>query len=224
MSAATNLTGTYYIMSVKGTYLTFTDTYPGTNLTTCLLTGIPQQQWELAPSASGAISNPSSNPGYTVKNVKYQTCLLPLIEQSNGVRVTELSTSYLYQFSTDPLITATWHDYDGSPGNDNPVVMFSCCDNNGWWTLQSVPSMSSVSPSSASTTNSVTSSLQTGSSGSTNPVTPSLPTGSSGSSGPSLNTTALTIGLAVGIPVCIIVVIFAVVRERQRRRPHVMGS
>ncbi|KAF9232644.1 hypothetical protein BU15DRAFT_67267 [Melanogaster broomeanus] len=182
MSAATNLTGTYYISSRLGTYLTFTDTNSETNLTTSQYSGTPEQQWVLAP---GMESNASS-PMYTVKNVKYQTYVsyyatnnpgnavgqssLPLNWFVNIVNVSQ--TPSQYQFAVDPLIVSTWRDYLGSVSNGNPVVIAPCCNNviNGYWVLSSVSntsaSMGSASPSSALTTNSATASPQIGSSAS----------------------------------------------------------
>ncbi|KAF9232643.1 hypothetical protein BU15DRAFT_67266 [Melanogaster broomeanus] len=217
MEAATNLTGTYYISSaILGTYLTVTDTNPGTNLTTFQYSGAPEQQWVLAPG-TGSVA---SSTVYAVKNVKYQTYVSytatnnpdnfvgqsssPLnwfVDVANGTQDSQNISLYLHifliahsRFAPDPAFASPW--YIGSANNSNPVIVYGpCCGDYNWWRLwfvsETSASIGTVSPSSALTTNSATASSQTG---------------SSGSSGSSSNNTALIVGLSVGIPLCIVVV------------------
>ncbi|KAF9232647.1 hypothetical protein BU15DRAFT_67270 [Melanogaster broomeanus] len=223
MSAVTNLTGTFYISSIVGTYLTFTGTNSGTNLTnltTFQYSGGPEQQWELAPGTGSSVSSPA----YTVKNVKYQTYAsydatnnpISAVGQSSSpvnwfVNIANVSqTPIQYQFATDPLIGSTWHDYSGLASDNNPVHMWPCCDSNGWWKILAVSdgsaSMGSLGPSSTSTMNSATASPQTGATGS------------------SSNNTALTIGLSVGISVFFLVGFTVLYCKWRRRKAHPMGS
>ncbi|KAF9232652.1 hypothetical protein BU15DRAFT_80995 [Melanogaster broomeanus] len=119
MSAATNLTGTYYISSNAGTYLTFTDTNSGTNLTTFQYSGAPEQQWELAPGTGSGVSSP-----FYIKNVKYQTYVSynatnnpdNFVGQSSSplnwfVNISNVSQSpSQYIFAPDPSFASTWSD------------------------------------------------------------------------------------------------------------------
>ncbi|KAF9232645.1 hypothetical protein BU15DRAFT_80988 [Melanogaster broomeanus] len=135
MSAATTLTGTYYISSRLGTYLTFTDTNSGTNLTTFQYSGAPEQQWVLAPGTGSGVSGTA----YTVKNVQYQTYVsynatnnpanfvgqssLPLNWFVNVSNVSQSPSQYL--FAPDPSFASIWNDADGYTSNNNPVSLES---------------------------------------------------------------------------------------------------
>ncbi|KAF9232648.1 hypothetical protein BU15DRAFT_80991 [Melanogaster broomeanus] len=237
MSAATNLTGTFYISSIVGTYLTFTGTNSGTNLTnltTYQYSGGPEQQWVLAP---GTASNVSST-AYTVKNVKYQTYVSynatsgKAVGQSSSpfdwfVNIVNVSqTPSQYQFAVDPLIVSTWRDYEASASNGNPVnlhslnsrslslliafqvVIWPCCDE----VTRGYWTLASVS-----NTGTGMGSVGPSSALMTNSATPSPQTGSSGTSESSLNSTALIVSLSVVIPVCIVLV-FIAAREWKRAK------
>ncbi|KAF9232655.1 hypothetical protein BU15DRAFT_67277 [Melanogaster broomeanus] len=196
--SVTSLSGTYYILGQTGTYLGLTSNNSATNLTTSHYTGGPEQQWVLAPA-----TGPSSSTVYTVKNVLYQTYVIYNSTQ-NPVNFVGQSSSpydwfveiYLtgYAFAPDPLFETAWNVDNASSGDDNPVIMFSCCD---FWKLTpvSTTSTTSVGPSSSLTT-----------------IAPPSP--STESSGSSSDQTSLTIGLSVGIPVGVIAVVVIIVLIR----------
>ncbi|KIJ59425.1 hypothetical protein HYDPIDRAFT_118520 [Hydnomerulius pinastri MD-312] len=155
-----NITGTYFILGQTGTYLEFTDTSSSTNLTTWHFTGGPEQQWILTPAAGPT----SSTPVYTVKNVKYNTYISYPTTGNPDVYVTQSSAAYDwfvetygngYAFASDPSFGSAWNVDDAYSDDNNPVIMYRCCDT---WTLSAVSATSSSisgSPAPTSPTGSV---------------------------------------------------------------------
>ncbi|KAF9232658.1 hypothetical protein BU15DRAFT_81002 [Melanogaster broomeanus] len=153
--SVTSLSGTYYILGQTGTYLELTDNNLGTNLTTSHYSGSQGQQWILAlatgPSASSTV--------YTVKNVQYQTYITYNVTQNPVHFVGQRSSPYYwfvetyqtgYAFSADSSFDYSWNVNNGYSSDNNPVILWACCE---FWVLSPVSTANSSTSSTGSSSN-----------------------------------------------------------------------
>ncbi|KAH7888227.1 hypothetical protein F5I97DRAFT_1926650 [Phlebopus sp. FC_14] len=193
--------GIFYLMGQTGTYLELASASPGTNVTTWHYTGSSAQQWNLT-----AYNGPSSVM-YTVQNVYTSTYITYSTVENPGVFLTQSLTPFDWYFqpyengyaisSTDTFELA-WNVDQGSSGDNNPVIMYACCD---VWTLYSITNTSSSSFTAAPT--SATSLSPSSPTSSSNSSTSSSSSGSSTSS----TNVPLIVGLSVGVTAGVIIVL-----------------